>query len=109
MSADMTRDQTGSLSKTFDLSGRLPGREVAWAMWTHRWIGIAISLASAMIAGALIASVMPRGPITSTQALGLMATGLVVGVIAGFTTRSRWPFFSRRSPLSRLRICTERD
>lgn len=33
---------------------------------------------------------MPRGPDTSTQALGLLVVGLAVGVLAGLVLGSRW-------------------
>lgn len=50
-------------------------------------------LASGMLAaaaGALSGWLMPRGPVTTTQALGTVAGCLVIGVVAGWLTRSRW-------------------
>ena len=38
----------------------------------------------------LIALTMPRGPVTASQALAVMVSCLMVGLIAGAITRSRW-------------------
>jgi pimeloyl-ACP methyl ester carboxylesterase len=59
-------------------------------VWTERWIGAATAVSIAALSGLLVARAMPRGPITTTQALLLMAIGLLVGVAAGFVLRSRW-------------------
>lgn len=51
------------------------------------------TLATASIAalsGFAIGLAMPRGPVTSAQALALMGTGIVVGLAAGFILHSRW-------------------
>jgi pimeloyl-ACP methyl ester carboxylesterase len=42
------------------------------------------------LAGLLVALTMPRGPANAAQALAVMATGLVVGVVAGLGLRSPW-------------------
>ena len=38
----------------------------------------------------LIALTMPRGPVTANQAVAVMVSCLMVGLIAGAITRSRW-------------------
>jgi pimeloyl-ACP methyl ester carboxylesterase len=45
-----------------------------------------MSLASAL----LVAALMPRGPITTGQALILLGTGVILGVGAGLVMHSRW-------------------
>ncbi len=41
-------------------------------------------------AGAIVAAVVPRGPVTVTQVWGLLVAALVVGCAAGVLGRSRW-------------------
>ncbi len=60
------------------------------AVWRDRRIGIAIAVCVTVLFGLLVGVTMPRGPVTATQALLVMFTGLVVGLIAGLVTRSRW-------------------
>jgi len=60
------------------------------ALWARLGTRIAATAGIAALTGMLIAVVMPRGPVTTSQALLLMATGLVTGVAAGFVMRSRW-------------------
>ena len=50
------------------------------------WLSAGIGTA----AGLLTAAAMPRGPITTSQALWLLAHGLLVGTLAGLALRSRW-------------------
>jgi pimeloyl-ACP methyl ester carboxylesterase len=52
-------------------------------------IGWPVSLAAAALAGCT-GLAMPRGPIGSAQVLIVIATSLVVGLVAGFLTGSRW-------------------
>jgi pimeloyl-ACP methyl ester carboxylesterase len=59
-------------------------------VWRDRWIGAAVATGVAVVAGLLIAAAMPRGPITTAQALWLLAGGLLVGILAGLSLRSRW-------------------
>lgn len=49
-------------------------------------------VAAALVAGcgALSGWLMPRGPVTTLQALGSMGVLLVIGAVAGFATGSRW-------------------
>lgn len=59
-------------------------------VWHDRWIGSAVAAGAAAITGLLAATIMPRGPITSTQALWLLVAGLATGALAGLAMRSRW-------------------
>ena len=51
-------------------------------------VGLAVA-ASALVAVALVA-LMPRGPVTASQALVAVLAGLGLGVFAGYVMRSRW-------------------
>lgn len=72
--------------------GRARGGPLAWrsALWADRRLGAL----AAMAVGATLAVVssvpMPRGPVTTEQALVAMATALLAGVVAGYLMRSRW-------------------
>lgn len=55
-----------------------------------RWIGVLITMAAAVLAGFLVAVTMPRGPATAGQALFVIASSLIVGLIAGLVMQSRW-------------------
>ena len=59
-------------------------------MWSHRWIGIGIAVALAGTFGVILGITMPRGPLTTPQALIALLTSLLVGGTAGFVMRSRW-------------------
>jgi pimeloyl-ACP methyl ester carboxylesterase len=51
---------------------------------------VAALVAVAGLSGVLVGLVMPRGPVTSAQALVLLGVGVVVGVASGFVFGSRW-------------------
>ncbi|MGZ6269867.1 MAG: alpha/beta fold hydrolase, partial [Candidatus Limnocylindrales bacterium] len=55
-----------------------------------RRVGLAGALGLSIAAGLLTAVVMPRGPVTATQALVVIATGLTLGVVGGAAVRSTW-------------------
>ena len=59
-------------------------------VWRDRRIGSAVVVGIALAAASILALLMPRGPITTGQALAAMAVGLLVGVAGGFLMRSRW-------------------
>lgn len=59
-------------------------------VWRSRWIGAGVAFGVAAGAASILAAVMPRGPITTTEALTTMMAGLLVGAAAGLTMRSRW-------------------
>lgn len=65
------------------------GRWLAWA-WRDRLNGAALAVSVAALAALAMTLVMPRGPVTTGQALAAMAVGLGVGLSAGFLLRSRW-------------------
>lgn len=60
------------------------------ALWAHPATRIAAAAGAAITSGLAAALIMPRGPVTSVQALILMALGLLTGIAAGFAMRSRW-------------------
>lgn len=59
-------------------------------LWTHAGTRIAAATGAAVTTGIIAALLMPRGPVTASQALVLMALGLLTGIAAGFILRSRW-------------------
>ncbi|HVL25914.1 MAG TPA: alpha/beta hydrolase [Thermomicrobiales bacterium] len=60
------------------------------ALWARAETRIAAAAGIAALTGLLVGLVMPRGPVTTAQALMLMVTGAVTGIAAGFVLRSRW-------------------
>jgi pimeloyl-ACP methyl ester carboxylesterase len=58
--------------------------------WADRRIGTAAMLATTGGWGLLAGWWIPRGPLTTAEALSTMGIGLTVGVVAGFVLRSRW-------------------
>jgi proline iminopeptidase len=56
----------------------------------HRWFGIALSVALVTGWGLAGGLTMPRGPLTTGQALITMVLSLLVGAAAGLLTGSRW-------------------
>ncbi len=59
-------------------------------LWQKRWIGLAVTAGVAALVGLITGWTMPRGPATAGQALVVMFVGLIVGLLAGVLTRSRW-------------------
>ena len=53
-------------------------------------MGIALTVGIAAMAGIIVALTLPRGPTTQTQGLLVLASGLIVGLIAGYAMRSGW-------------------
>ena len=51
---------------------------------------LSLGLATGVAAGGLIGLVLPRGPITTEQAIGVMLVGLVTGAVAARFGHSRW-------------------
>lgn len=70
------------------LTGRLA--RALGPMWLRRWIGIGISVAVAGGFGVILGITMPRGPLTTLQALIALLSSLLVGGTAGLLLRSRW-------------------
>lgn len=59
-------------------------------VWAHAWTRIAAAAGVAALSGILAGVTMPRGPVTTTQALLLMALALLTGMLTGVVLRSRW-------------------
>jgi pimeloyl-ACP methyl ester carboxylesterase len=59
-------------------------------LWSDWRIGFAAVLVIAGAAALVAAWLMPRGPITTTHALGSIASALALGIIAGLILGSRW-------------------
>jgi proline iminopeptidase len=53
----------------------------------YRWLFV---LAVSGLSGLCVGLTMPRGPVTSGQALALLVVSVVVGFVAGWALRSRW-------------------
>lgn len=60
-----------------------------YRLWTHTGTRLAAAAGAAVTTALLAAVIMPRGPVTSTQALLLMTLGMLTGVATGFILRSR--------------------
>lgn len=60
------------------------------ALRANRWAAFAIAGGLAAVAGLIAASLVPRGPITTQQALWSIAGALAVGAAVGVITGSRW-------------------
>lgn len=56
----------------------------------ERWKGVLVALGAAGVLSVTAAWLLPRGPVTTPQALALLAGALVVGGLAGWLVRSRW-------------------
>ena len=54
------------------------------------WQRFTAATALAALSGLCLGLVMPRGPVTSAQALAVVAVGVVVGFASGLILRSRW-------------------
>lgn len=59
-------------------------------VWSRRRVGAVIGVAVAGSCGLVLAITMPRGPLTTAQALTAMLLGLLVGAATGLVLRSRW-------------------
>lgn len=69
-----------------------PARQVPLfnTVLSYRWAGLIITIASGLLAGIIIAVLMPRGPVTTLHVITVMLTGLLVGLLTGFTMRNNW-------------------
>src|SRR5687767_4435465 len=54
------------------------------------WIRLSIAAGIGGVAGVVLGYAMPRGPITTWQALTSMLLCLAGGAVAGFSSRTRW-------------------
>lgn len=60
------------------------------SLWSDWRMSLAVAIVAAGAAGWVNAWLMPRGPVTSSQALLAMGIALGVGVVAGLVMGSRW-------------------
>lgn len=58
--------------------------------WASTWRGVAVASVVSGLAGVVVGLWMPRGPVTTAQALGSLVLGLVAGAGAGYALRTRW-------------------
>ncbi len=58
-----------------------------WADWRR---GATVAAGLGILSGVAVGIGMPRGPITSGEAIGVMITGALVGAAAGLAMGSRW-------------------
>jgi pimeloyl-ACP methyl ester carboxylesterase len=65
----------------------------------YRWL---LALAIAGLSGLGIGLAMPRGPVTSSQALALLVVGVLVGFVAGWLLRSRWAMLA--APVAQIAL-----
>ena len=59
-------------------------------MWRDRRVAALAAVAGTGVTAAVLALVMPRGPITGGQVVAALLGCFGVGVLAGFLLRSRW-------------------
>ena len=71
------------IAPTPTVVGRKAGAERIDRLWLA-------ALALAPLSGFLAAIVMPRGPVTTAQALSLIASAVAVGAVSGYLLRTRW-------------------
>ncbi len=60
------------------------------SVWSDRRLGVVVAVALAAVFGLLSGWLVPRGPVTGTQAVTALVVGFGVGAFAGFAMRSRW-------------------
>lgn len=82
--------QTRSWPRSDTILSHGGSRHLVDHLWARPLTRLVAAIGAAATSGLLIAFLMPRGPVTSTQALILMGFGLLTGTAAGFVMRSRW-------------------
>ena len=94
MTTDLDPRPTSDSASRTSLPLPRPGRRLRWKLHVpvvSDWrIGISIAAGVAATWGVVAGLWTPRGPVTTGQALGSVAISLVVGLSAGFVSRSRW-------------------
>ncbi|MEJ2668407.1 MAG: alpha/beta fold hydrolase [Deinococcales bacterium] len=58
--------------------------------WAAGGLGCAAAVVFAGVAGWVVAGIMPRGAVTSAEALGLLLGTLLLGLVLGYVMASRW-------------------
>ncbi len=66
---------------------RPTGLAFLWSIW---WAQLAAAVGVSVLAGLANAWLMPRGPVTTAEALASMAAAALVGLAAGLVMGSRW-------------------
>lgn len=56
----------------------------------HRWLNLLGTVAPAAVVGIITALIMPRGPATAAQALAVMGSSLLAGLLTGWVLPRRW-------------------
>jgi proline iminopeptidase len=59
-------------------------------LWKDHRMGLVWASLLAAFAGILVALILPRGPVTQSQALIVLLGSVIVGVLAGLLLQSRW-------------------
>ena len=75
--------------QTIDVAHREGGNALT-TFWVDRNLGFAVAAGVAAMFALLSAWLTPRGPITTSEALATVIAALVVGVLCGLFTGSRW-------------------
>ena len=60
------------------------------AIRRHRWASVGIAVAAGVLTGWLMATFMPRGPVTPIGVVVAIATGFALGGLTGLVLQSRW-------------------
>lgn len=84
---ELTPDSAGARTSG---GGDARDRRALEHRWQNRRLCWGTTLAAAASYGLLAGWWTPRGPLTTSAALGAMALSLAVGVVAGLVLRSRW-------------------
>ncbi len=73
---------------------RAPRTVSGWrdALWRLPWLATALSMGMSMALADVSHDFMPRGPVTAAQALLVIVTSIVLGLVAGYITRTRWVY-----------------
>ncbi len=87
--AEQDADRRSRLAR-FAASGRNRLRAGLEPIWRDRLIGTGGAVVAVAVWALIAAWWMPRGPLTTGQALWSILLSLVVGVAAGLVMRSRW-------------------
>jgi proline iminopeptidase len=81
-------EQTGRARDPGDPRG--PGAWRRWPVVPDRRTGTAVAAVVVAAYAGVLGLLLPRGPVTTAQALVALGVGVVAGVLAGTAMRSRW-------------------
>lgn len=77
------------MTRLLSQNGRTTERPLS-LLRQYRWLSLVITIGAAALAGLITALTVPRGPATAGQALVVMGSSLLVGLMAGLAMRRRW-------------------